>query len=158
LGEKEKRSGSRGVGPMDVVIIIRRNRMRLTDEGAHAFGKRKTKEKRRRRRYYKQHTSEKSKEKREADTNSSSTTTTNLRYMNWLIEFSRTNFLHRHVLLLPQLDIPRSRCFLRRSHLPISSLSLSRYPPHGLPFLLNFSGIVTIGLYHLPPTNTSDQI
>jgi hypothetical protein len=67
LREKEKRSGSRGVGPIDVVIIIRRNRMRLTDEGPHAFGKRKKKEKRRRRRYYKQHTSEKSKEKREAD-------------------------------------------------------------------------------------------
>jgi hypothetical protein len=45
--------------------------------------------------------------------------------MNWLIEFSRTNFLHRHVLLLPELDIPRSRCFLQRRHLPISSLSLS---------------------------------
>jgi hypothetical protein len=66
LGEKEKRSGSRGVGLIDV-IIIRRNRMRLTDEGARAFGKRKTKQKRRRRRYYKQHTSERSKEKREAD-------------------------------------------------------------------------------------------
>jgi hypothetical protein len=68
LGEKEKRSGSRGVGPINVVIIIRRNRMRLTDEGAHAFGKRKKKQKRRRRRrYYKRHTSERSKEKREAD-------------------------------------------------------------------------------------------